>query len=260
MLTDARQKMIETIALRDGEVIISHVAKELGVSIETIRRDINALCEKKLLTKVHGGAVPLNPPVSEASYNQRKNTNSILKNKLGLYAAKMVKNNQVVALSTGSTMEAVAAHICNVKDITVLTNSIPISDITSDLLARSIFEGKTLLLGGNVNPIEHLTFGTMVDEQIDRFYADVAFVSAGAISTDGAMNTGQDEGAVCAKLISRASKTILVAESKKLNKRSTYRYAKLSDIDVLITDDEFAIGRELTTALQENHVEVHIVK
>ena len=59
MLTNARQKIIESIALRDGEVIISKVAKELDVSIETVRRDINAMCKKNLLTKVHGGAIPV---------------------------------------------------------------------------------------------------------------------------------------------------------------------------------------------------------
>lgn len=260
MLTDARQKMIEAIAMRDGEVIISRIAKELNVSIETIRRDINVLCARNILTKVHGGAVPVNLPIAEASYNQRKNTNSKLKNKLGQYAADMIQNNQVVALSTGSTIEAVAMHINGVQHITAITNSIPISEILCESNGRNGFNGKVILLGGRVNLTEHLTYGPAVNEQADRYYADILFVSAGAVNETGLMSTGPDEGAVSTKMIACAGKKVLIIESKKLSKRSVYRFAKLEDIDMVITDDTHEINAELYKAFTTAGIEVHIVK
>ena len=259
MLTNARQKMIESIALRDGEVIISRVAKELGVSIETIRRDINVMCEQNLLVKVHGGAVPAQVPISEASYQQRKKSNSAIKNRLGKAAASSIQSNTVVALSTGSTMEAVAAHIQGAHNVRVLTNSLPIGQILSELQERGDYDGKTILFGGQLHPTEHLTFGTTVIEQIHKYYADIAFISAAALCEQGLMTTGTEEGNITGELMGCAAKVVLVIESKKIGKRSVYRFADLDPVNVLITDDEHPISKELLELFKEKNIELRII-
>lgn len=259
MLTNARQKMIETIALRDGEVIISKVAKELGVSIETIRRDINTMCKQELLIKVHGGAVPAQLPISEASYRQRKKSNSAVKNRIGKAAASLIKSNNVVALSTGSTMEAVAAQISNVHNVCTLTNSLPIGQILTELTEQDSFNGRVILFGGELHPTEHLTYGTAVLEQIKRYYADIAFISAAAVSEHGLMTTGTDEGNITSALMNTAATVVLVIESKKLGKRSVYRYAGLEQIDVIVTDDENPISDALMRCFEENNIDLHVI-
>lgn len=259
MLTNVRQKEIESIALRDGEVIISRVAKELNVSVETIRRDINAMCAKNLLTKVHGGAVPVNLPITEASYHQRKNTNSKLKNKLGKYAAGLIKDSEVVAFSTGSTMEAVASNINGVRNCTVITNSIPITSILNEMYEHGLYDGKIILFGGKMNPLEHLTYGSMVTEQIQKYYADVAFVSSAGLADCGLTTSDAEEGNVSASLMKSASRVILVMESQKFCKRSVYRFADLSHVDIIVTDDENEIDSDLRNAIDEYHIELHIV-
>lgn len=259
MLTNARQKMIESIALRDGEVIISKVAKELGVSIETIRRDINVMCEQNLLIKVHGGAVPAQIPISEASYRQRKKSNSAVKSRIGKAAASLITSNAVVAISTGSTMEAVATQIKNVHNVSVLTNSLPIGQILSELSERGDFDGKTVLFGGELHPTEHLTFGTAVTEQIHKYYADLAFVGAAAVCEQGLMSTGTEEGNVTAELMKCAARVVLVIESKKLDKRSVYRFASLEQVHAVITDDETPISKEIKARLDELNVELIVV-
>lgn len=259
MLTNARQKMIESIALRDGEVIISHVAKELGVSIETIRRDINSMCAQNLLTKVHGGAVPTQIPISEASYRQRKNSSSAVKNRLGQAAASFVKNHQVIAFSTGTTMEAIASHISGVHDITALTNSLPIADIFTEMYDRNEYDGKVILFGGKLHPTEHLTYGNAVIEQISRYYADILFVGAAALCEDGLTITAAEEGSIASALLQSASKVILVIESRKMDKRSVYRFASLDEVDILITDDEHEISPELKELFDDKHIELHVI-
>ena len=259
MLTNARQKMIESIALRDGEVIISKVAKELGVSIETIRRDINVMCEQNLLVKVHGGAVPAQIPISEASYSQRKKSNSAVKSRIGKAAAELIKSNEVVAFSTGSTIEAVAVQIKGVHNLSVLTNSLPIGQILSDMHERGDYDGKTILFGGELHPTEHLTFGTAVTEQIHKYYADIVFIGAAAVCEQGLMSTGTEEGNITSELMNAAAKVVLVIESKKLDKRSVYCFASLEQVDAIITDDENPISEDLLQAFRENNIEVQIV-
>ncbi len=260
MLTNARQKMIESIALRDGEVIISRVAKELGVSIETIRRDINAMCEQNLLFKVHGGAVPAQVPVSEASYRQRKKSNPAVKNRIGKAAANLIKNNDVVALSTGSTVEAVASHIKGVHNVCVLTNSLPVSQILSELQERDDYNGKTILFGGELHPTEHLTFGAATCEQIRNYFADIVFISAAALSEQGLMSTNTEEGNVTAELMSCASKVVLVIESKKIGKRSVYRFALPKKIHMIITDGDTPISEEMLRCFEENNINLQIIE
>lgn len=260
MLTNARQKMIENIAVRDGEVIISKVARELGVSIETIRRDINALCTRNLLIKVHGGAVPAQAPISEAAYSQRKKTGNAVKNRIGAAAAELIKSNQVVAFSTGSTMEAVASHIKNVRNLTVLTNSLPIGQTLVDMGERGDFDGKVILFGGQLHPTERLTFGTAVTEQISKYFADIVFVSAAAICENGLMTTGTDEGNIARRLIECGSKVVLVIESKKIGKRSVYRYGDLENVHTIITDDEQEISKEMLEIFKAQNIDLQIIE
>ncbi len=260
MLTNARQKMIETIALRDGEVIISKVAKELDVSIETVRRDINALCEKNVLTKVHGGAVPVNPQVVEAAYTQRKITNSVVKNKLGAYAAGMLKNNAVVVIAAGSTMEAVAASITGVHNLTVLTNSLPVVGILSDRNAVGLYDGKAILLGGQVHLTEHFTYGPVFEKQLEHYTADIVFVSASAVSGPALMTSSIDEGNVLGRMLEHAARRVLIIESKKIDRRSIYRFAELDGIDEIITDDAYPLPAALMKLIKTHKIELHIVK
>lgn len=260
MLTNARQKLIEQIANRDGEVIISRVAKELDVSIETIRRDINVMCEQNILVKVHGGAIPAKSSLSEASYSQRKSSNSAVKNRIGKAAAKLIKSGQVVAFSTGSTVEAVASHMSGTHGVTALTNSLPIGNILSDMKERGSFDGKTVLFGGELHHTEHLTFGPSTCNQVRSYFADIAFVGVVALSAHGLMSTGTEEGSIAAEMIKCASHVVLVAESQKLDKRSVFRFANLEDIHTLVTDNKTPISDEMQCLLKENNVEVIVVE
>ncbi|MBR5783325.1 MAG: DeoR/GlpR transcriptional regulator [Clostridia bacterium] len=250
--------MIESIALRDGEVIISRVARELGVSIETIRRDINAMCAQNLLIKVHGGAVPAQAPISEAAYSQRKKTNNAVKGRIGKKAASLIKSNQVVAISTGSTLEAVASHIKGVHNLTVLTNSLPIGEALSEMYERGEFDGKVVLFGGQLHPTERLTFGAAVAEQIQNYFADIVFISAAAVSENGLMSTNTEEGNIITQLMSSGSRIVLVIESKKLGKRSVYRYGVLESIHAIVTDDEQEISEDMLALFKENNIELII--
>lgn len=255
MLTDARQNMIKKIAERDGEVIISRVAQELNVSIETVRRDINALCKKNVLQKVHGGAVPASLVVLEDAYTLRKEKNSEIKRKISVCAAELVKDNTVVALSSGTTAEAVAEALKGKKGITVITNSLSVAAVFS-----ASDEINVILTGGNTDLAEHLTFGTVAKEQLKKYSADTVFIGCAAIDEKGFMCSSLSEGEMISALLKIGQKKVLVADSSKLNKTSVYRFALQDEIDVLVTDRTDIMKESLKDTFKKNGIKIITAK
>ena len=252
MLSDSRQDLIKKIAFRDGEVIISKVAAELGVSFETVRRDINALCNQNILSKVHGGAVPIRINEHEGHYLKRKNTNMHIKNALGAYTANMIKNSGVTFFSVGTTIEAVAAS--GVSRMTVVTNSLSIAEI----FGKS--SSPVILTGGHLNADERFCYGSETQNQIARYRADTAIIGAVGIDENGIMCSSDEEGEIIAGMMKASDRVILVAESQKFSQKSVYRFSSLKHIDDIVTDNLHPIPEKTLDVLKDNKIQIHIVE
>ena len=252
MLTSARQKHIEELIRKNCEVVISVLAKELGVSVQTVRRDINALSDAGRLVKVHGGAVSATRPIAESQYEKRRLEGSQVKERLGAAAAQRIGDSDVIALSTGSTMEGIARHIVNKPDVTVVTNSTAVAaEVKTDC--------HCVLLGGQLHAEEGYTFGPVTVDQLAHFHTDTAFVSASAVTADGLMTTRIEEGDLQRKMMENASHVVLVVQSTKLGARSVYRFAELEAVDEIITDDENPIDPEFEKLLTTLGIRLRIV-
>lgn len=254
MLSDARQELIKKIAYRDGEVIISKVAAELGVSLETVRRDINTLCNQKILSKVHGGAVPIRINEHEGHYLKRKNTDMHIKNALGAYTANMIKNSGVSFFSVGTTIEAVAASCNLIKKLTVITNSLSIAEIFGKSSAS------VTLAGGHLNTDERFCFGSETQNQISRYRADTAVISAVGIDENGIMCSSDEEGEIIAGMMRAADRVILVAQSNKFTQKSVYRFSSLKHVDDIVTDSLQPIPDKTLEVLNNNNTKIHIIE
>lgn len=254
MLSDARQEMIKRIAFRDGEVIISKVAAELGVSFETVRRDINALCSDNILSKVHGGAVPIRINEHEGHYLKRKNTNMHIKNALGAYTADLIKNSGVSFFSVGTTIEAVASSCSLIKAMTVITNSLSIAEIFGSSPAPVI------LTGGHLNADERFCYGSETQNQIARYRADTAVISAVGIDENGVMCSSDEEGEIIAGMMKAADRVILVTESNKFSQKSVYRFSALKHIDEIVTDNIHTIPDDTLRIINSYKIKIHIVE
>ncbi len=251
MLTSARQKLIEEVAARDGEVVVSALAKQLGVSVETVRRDIAALCDEGKLVKVHGGAVSVSRPVAESDYLKRRSEGGQVKQQLGAFAASLVEPNDVIAIASGSTMEAVAVGLPD-SNTTVITNS---TTVASSVRTHC----RCILLGGQLHPDEGYTFGPVTADQLAGFHTDKAFISASAVSADGLMTTGIEEGDLCRKMLETASRVILVVQSTKIGARSVYRYAGLAAVDEIVTDSQRPLDPQFKKVIDELGITLHII-
>ncbi|MCQ2485602.1 MAG: DeoR/GlpR family DNA-binding transcription regulator [Clostridia bacterium] len=254
MLSDARQEMIKKIAFRDGEVIISKVASELGVSFETVRRDINALCSQNILSKVHGGAVPIRINEHEGHYLKRKSTNMHIKNALGAYTANLIRNSGVLFFSVGTTIEAVASSCSQINARTVITNSVSIAEIFGSSPATVI------LTGGHLNADERFCFGSETQNQIARYRADTAIISAVGIDENGIMCSSDEEGEIIAGMMKAADRVILVVESNKFSQKSVYRFSTLKHIDEIVTDNTHSIPQCVLKEINNHKIKLHTIE
>ncbi|MBP9988529.1 MAG: DeoR/GlpR transcriptional regulator, partial [Ruminococcus sp.] len=259
MLSDARQDLIKKIALRDGEVIISKTAAELGVSLETVRRDINVLCEKNILSKVHGGAVPIKITEHEGLYLKRKSANMPVKKALGKYVSGMIKNSGVLFFSVGTTVEAAATECSDLNNLSVITNSVPVAEIFGNACRENSKNFDITLAGGHLNAGEHFTYGSQTQTQISNYRADTAVISSVGIDENGIMCVSDEEGEIISEMMKAADRVILVIESYKFMQKSVYRFSSLKNIDEIVTDNNCPIPEKTEKALKNYNISVHII-
>lgn len=260
MRTEERQKYILTTAKADGFVSISRAAKYLSVSVETIRRDINKLCEENQLKKAHGGAVPVKVPMrKDADYLMRLQSNQQEKTAIGAEAALLIRDESVIALDCGVSIQAMLKHISGVQNVTFVTNAIPNATILLDKIESGEITGSVILIGGELDPNNRFTMGADVNEMLKRFHFDIAFISCTALSSDGASLYTLSECTYSAQMMTQATTSILLAESIKLGKNSVCTFARLTDFDRIITDSKNKIPPDIEKAIENSNTKLVII-
>src|SRR5690349_17653481 len=121
MLTSQRKQHILNVLKRDGQIIAKNLSQELGLSEDTIRRDLREMAQEGLLQRVHGGALPASPAV--ANFEGREDILVDSKIAIGRTAAQLIKDGQVVMLDGGTTAVQVARHLHRNLQATVVTHS-----------------------------------------------------------------------------------------------------------------------------------------
>ena len=183
MLRPDRQSAILKAVADAGSCRIVDLARSLGVSGETVRRDIKLMAHDGLVRKVHGG-VGMPDPLHESGFRQRLRENPAAKRAIAVHAAREVANGDSVMLDTGSTTAYVAEALRDHRELMVMTNSI---DIAHALATRN--GNRVFMAGGELRGDDGAALGSGAVEFIGRFWARVAFLSIGAIDIeDGLMD------------------------------------------------------------------------
>lgn len=243
-----------------GFVSKEDTARELGVSIETIRRDISALCMKKLLRRVKGGAMPLRAGVRKDDvYVNRVHQLKREREAIGYAAAALIKDGDVVALDSGTSIQPLAEAIMGVKNVTFVTDSLASALILYNKIDAGAISGRVIVIGGEMN-IDRCTAGSMADDIVRSFHFDIAFISCTALSVNCVSSYNLDLCHYSKRIMKNASTNVLIAESEKVGKDSLYGFAELKDFDVLIIDDKHALPDEIGTMLEEGGVTLNVVK
>ncbi len=260
MRTEERQKFIMTVACTEGFVSISDTASKLNVSIETVRRDINRLCESNQLKKIRGGAAPIKLPFrKDNDYLWRKKHNLQEKMAIGAEGASMIRSDSVVALASGASVEAIIPFISGVHNVTFVINSVRSAAILLDRFEAGELDGRIIFIGGELDRKNRFTKGSIVTDELDKYNVDISFYSCTAISPSGVSLYGLDECAYSKHLLKRSAENILVAESTKLGKNSLYTYANITDFSKIIIGGTYDIPKDILDVFENSKTELKIV-
>lgn len=236
---------------KNGAVTTAQVSRELGVSVETVRRDFLFLERENRLIRVHGGAVLPNGSVERMPLSERLEMNREEKRMLSEKACEFIKENDIIAIDSGSTATEFADILRQkFNSLTVITNSI---DVFGLLQNKAGF--KLILIGGTYYPDDRAFCGALALETYKGLHCDKAFIMPAAISLkNGISDCGERTSAVAKQLFECADSIFILADSDKFEKNALYRIAPTSNSFTYITDSE--ISEELKRLYRENGITV----
>jgi DeoR family fructose operon transcriptional repressor len=238
MYAAERHQLLAQRARRDGRVDVGDVAAELGVAPETIRRDLGVLERQGVVRRVYGGAVAVERLDFEPEVAQRDRTNAAEKDAIARAALDLVPDRGSILLDAGTTTSRLATLLPDGRELTVITNSIPVASI---LATRP---GVTLhILGGRVRGTTLAAVEAWTLRALDGLLVDVAFLGANGFSAEhGCTTPDMAESAVKAAVVAAARKRVLLADHSKYGTDQLSRFARLAEIDVLVTDSGLDAG------------------
>jgi DeoR family glycerol-3-phosphate regulon repressor len=226
-----RQNDILTAARSQGRVSVENMASSFDVTPQTIRRDLNELCLRGLLARVHGGAMPANS-VSNVGYEDRRHLYAAEKTLIGAAAAAQIPDNSSLIINIGTTTEQVARALYNHRDLVLITNNINVINILSGSPTKEL-----ILAGGVVRQSDGGIVGEAAVEFIQQFRVDCAVIGASSLDEDGAvLDYDYREVLVARAIIANARRVILVADHQKFERSAPIRICDLSQIDIFVTD------------------------
>ncbi|MFJ8582835.1 DeoR/GlpR family DNA-binding transcription regulator [Micromonospora sp. NPDC093277] len=234
MLAQQRQSAILELIRQRGGVRVSHLVSRFGVSDMTIRRDLEVLAERGLVDKVHGGATLAGPgSADEPGFAAKSIRQQAEKRAVAERAARLVEPGMAIALSAGTTTATLAARLSEVRDLTVVTNSIPVADAFHQ---NPRTDQTVVLTGGLRTPSDALT-GPVAEAAIAALNVDLLFLGVHGMSPRTGFTTPNLlEAAVNRRLIDAARRLVVLADHTKWETIGIATIAPLGEADMLITD------------------------
>jgi len=250
MLTKQRQSLLlERLAI-DGRIVAKDLALELGLSDDTIRRDLRELASDGKLQRVHGGALPSAP--AEADLDTRQQIASVSKQSVGKLAAALIKPKTVVILDGGTTTLQIVEHIPKNFVCTVVTHSPTIA-----VALKNHASIKVIMLGGVLYRHSMVNVGAVAIESTSHIRADTYFMGVTGVSIEEGLSTGDLEEAHIKRALSeRAAETIVLASEEKLGAVSPYKIMPLEHACGIVLDGKGA--RPLVKKLKRLKLDVYI--
>ena len=249
MLTHQRKQYLLDLLQSEGQIVARAVSDSLGLSEDTIRRDLRELAKEGLLERVHGGALPLlerSPAL--APFAGREHISSETKVAIGRAAAAMIQAGQVVFIDGGTTAVQLARQLPHELRATVVTHS---PSIAVELVAHPHIE--VLMLGGRLYKHSIVGVGAATVEAISRIRADLYFMGVASLHPQAGITTGDYEEACVKRALSdAAARTVVLASPEKLNTASAFQIAPLSQVSDII------MHREVDNALAAPYREMGI--
>jgi DeoR family transcriptional regulator, glycerol-3-phosphate regulon repressor len=231
MYLPPRHAEILQMAKDHGRVLVDDLATHFDVTPQTIRKDLNDLCEQRLLTRVHGGAL-FPSGIENMEYEARRKIASDEKDSIGAAAARMIPDNASLFINIGTTTEAVGKALLDHTGLMVITNNINVAN-----RMRVYPSIEVVIAGGVVRGSDGGIVGEAAVDFIKQFKVDYAVIGASAIDHDGALlDFDFREVKVAQAIIANSRHVILVSDATKFERTAPVRIAHLSQVNTFITD------------------------
>ncbi|SEB36532.1 DeoR/GlpR family DNA-binding transcription regulator [Nitratireductor aquibiodomus] len=229
-LTPRLSEILEQ-AKEHGRVLVDDLAEHFSVTPQTIRRDLNELCDRRLLTRIHGGAL-LPSGIENMEYEARRKIALDEKRAIGQAAARLIPDRASLFVNIGTTTEAVSDALLDHEGLMVITNNINVAN-----RMRVYPSLEVIIAGGVVRGSDGGVVGEAAVDFIRQFKVDYAVIGVSSIDPDGALyDFDFREVKVAQAIIANARHVILVSDSTKFERGAPVRIGHLSQVDTFITD------------------------
>ena len=252
MLNEERRHRIQEIISQKKRILVKEISNIFNISEVTIRKDLEILEKRGILTKVHGGAILNQSSIIDLALTEKERIYPREKDRIAQKAQEMINYGDVIILDSGSTTTQIARHIKFKKGIKVITNAI---NIASELAASEI---DLILTGGILREKSFSLVGPIAEDTLREVTADKLFLGVDGIDFHFGLTTPNIlEAKVNELMVKAASEVILVADSSKFGRRRMGVIDKITAVDKIITDKN--IPQEVLNRLKAMDIEVFTV-
>lgn len=245
-----RHDRIVATARAAGRVEVTGLAELLGVTPETVRRDLTSLERRGLVRRVHGGALPVTQTEAEPTVVERLGRRTAEKERIAARALEELPAQGVILLDGGTTTLALARILPSLPGLSVVTNSVAIAATLTDREDLEVH-----MLGGRIRERTGAAVGSWAARALAEVSVDVAFLGANGFTVDRGFTTPDEtEADVKRAMVASARRSVLLSDSSKAGQVQFQRFAQPHQIELLITDSD--LDDETADAFEEAGTEV----
>lgn len=230
MKLSKRHGEILRLVQENGTVTIADLAERMGVSLETVRRDVRPLTEEGMVLKMHG-AIGLPAFAGEAPFERRMRDQAAEKRAIARLVSESISDGDSIMMDTGTTTSFLARELLGHRRLTVVTNS---SDIARTL--STVNGNKVYMAGGELRSDNGAAFGMSAIEFVSRFTVTHAIVTTSALDASGIMDVTLEEAEFARTVLSRGARSLVVTDHTKFGRPGLVRVCRLSEFGELATD------------------------
>ena len=227
-----RQSQLIDSVKQMGAVSIEQLADRFGVTLQTVRRDVQRLAEAGLLARFHGGVRMPGSTTENIAYRQRQALHADSKARIARAVAERIPNGCSLLMNIGTTTEAVAHELLHHQELRVITNNLHIASILS--ANRSC---EVIVAGGLVRTADQGIVGEATVDFIRQFKVDIGIIGVSSIESDGTLRDYDfREVKVTQTIMGHSREVWMAADHTKFNRPAMVELGNLNDLDVFFTD------------------------
>lgn len=234
--TSARRQQIGSMVREHGSVQVAPLAQRFGVSMQTIRKDLDFLAQRGVAERSYGGAISAHAVsfAIEAPVEAKNASHAAEKQRIGRMAAAMVQPGDSIVLDSGTTTLQVARHLPDDASITVLTNDLEIASTIAQKERITL-----VLLGGTLRRRNRALYGSLAVSAFDDMHVDKLFLGVDGFDVERGVTTHYEpEAMLNRKMVQAAAQVIAVTDRSKFGRICLHRIMSIGEVDELVTDSE----------------------